>query len=147
MPTYETERDLLNAVRERLDGWLYRARADAFAELFEDEDALLSADELRVLDRIDSELSRERGRGVWDTDEYGIVSTGTMSGETPPRVVCTTHPRLPEQGHPGDERLDEETRRKLNDALWQYSQRVVERTQQELEEFVWSVDVEAWETQ
>lgn len=37
-----------------------------------------------------------------------------------------------------------DTRKKLNDALWEYSERIVEITQQKLEEFVWSADVETW---
>lgn len=40
--------------------------------------------------------------------------------------------------------LDAATKTKLDDALWEYSQRIVEITQQRLEEFVWSADVATW---
>ncbi len=144
MATFANERELLAEVRDRLDGWLYRSRADAFSELFDGPDAKLSDEELQLLDRLDSRWSREHGQGLWDADEYAVVPTGTMDEESAPQVVCTTHPRLPEEGYPGVETLDAETRERLNDALWEYAERVVELTQQELDEFVWSVDVETW---
>ena len=145
MTTFENERALLEEVRDRLDGWLYRSKGRAFSELFEGDDALLSEEELRLLDRLDSQLSREQGRGLWDGDDYGVVPTGTIDEESTPRVVCTTYPRLPREGYPGAETLDATTRKKLDDALWEYSQRVVELAQQDLEEFVWSADVETWD--
>lgn len=146
METFENERRLIAAIRDRLDGWLYEARERAYAELFEGPDAALSEEELRLLDRIDSRLSREEGRGLWGGDEYGIVPTGTMDEESTPHVVCTTHPQLPEQAYPGAGTLDDELRAKLNEALWDYCERVAELAQQELEEFVWSARVETWES-
>lgn len=144
MSPYESETELLAAVRNRLDEWLFRAKEQAFAELFEGPDALLTEEELRLLDDVDSRLSRRRGQGVWNADDYGIVATGTLDEESTPHVVCTAHPRLPENGYPGDRSLDAEVRERLNDALWQYSQRVTELAQQDLEEFVWSADVATW---
>ena len=144
MATFKAERELLREVRERLDGWLDEARERAFTDLFESPDAALSNEELRSLDRIDSALSREQGQGLWNGDEYGIVPTGTLDEESVPHVVCTIHPQLPEYSYPGEESLDDETRNTLNDALWNYCERVVELTQQKLEEFVWSADVETW---
>lgn len=144
MATFENERQLLEAVRDRLDGWLYEAREQAFEELFEGPDARLSEEELKVLDRIDSNLSREEGQGLWNGDEYGIVSTGQLDEESTPHVVCTTHPRLPEQAYPRTGTIDDELRATLDDALWEYCERVVELTQQQLEEFVLSADVETW---
>lgn len=141
MPKFETERDLLRAIRDRLDGWIYEARTEAFEELFEGSDPVLSSEELLLLDRLDSRLSREEGQGLWDADGYAVIETGTLDEENTPRVVCTTHPQVPEYGYPGDETLDDATRTALNDALWEYCQRVVELTQQRLEEFVWSADV------
>lgn len=146
METFENERQLLRAVRDRLDGWLYEARSQAFTELFEGSDALLSEEELAVLDRIDSILSREEGRGLWNSDEYGIVPTGTLDEESTPHVVCTAHPQLPEQGYPREGSLDDDLRGTLNEALWEYCERVVELAQHELEEFVLSADVETWES-
>ena len=144
MTTFPNERALLAACRDRLDEWMYRAKGRAFDELFEGDDAVVSDEELRSLDGLDSALSRRRGRGLWDVDDYGIVATGTLDEESTPRVVCTAHPRLPEEGYPGAGTLDDETRERLNDALWRYSQRVAGIAQQELEEFVWSADVETW---
>jgi len=144
MAEFKNERELLREVRERLDGWLYEVREQAFADLFCGPDAILSDGELRLLDRTDSTLSREQGQGLWNGDEYGIVPTGTMDEESVPHVVCTIHPQLPEYGYPGDESIDDETRERLNDALWDYCERVAELAQHELEEFVWSAEVDTW---
>lgn len=145
MAEFEHERELLRAVRDRLDGWIREARERAYGEVFEGDDAVVSDEERRKLDRIDSRLSREEGRGLWQADEYGIVQTGTLDEESTPRVVCTSHPQLPTTAVPGGQTIDEATRAALNDALWEYSQRVVELTQERLEEFVWSADVATWE--
>lgn len=144
MTEFKNERELLEEVRERLDGWIYDARGKAFDERFDGPDASISGNELQLLDRIDSRLSRERGQGLWDADEYGIIQTGTLDEESTPRVVCTTHPEIPEDAYPGEETLDDDTRAKLNDALWEYCQRIVEIAQQQLEKFVWSADVATW---
>lgn len=144
MPEFEDERELLDAVRDRLDGWVYSARSEAFRDLFEGPDAILDEAELQLLDEIDSRLTRREGQGIWGADEYGIVPTGTLDEESVPHVVCTKHPQLPEYGYPGDEALDNETRKRCNDALWEYCERVVELVQQDLEEFVWSSTVRTW---
>lgn len=144
MTEFETERELLSTLRDRLDEWVYEARTEAFEELFEGSDAIISEEELRLLDRLDSRSSREQGQGLWGSDEYAILQTGTLDEESTPRVVCTTHPQIPEYAHPGDETLDDATRARLNDALWEYCQRVVELTQKQLEAFVWSADVATW---
>lgn len=143
MPTFETERQLIREIRGRLDGWLFEAREEAYRELFEGPDAVLTEDELLILDRLDSRLSRAEGRGLWGVDEYAIIPTGSMDEESAPRVVCTNHPQVPEdlpraEAQPG-------LRTKLNETLWEYCQRVVEIAQQRLEEFVWSSHVETWE--
>ncbi|MFP4589990.1 MAG: hypothetical protein ACLFMX_03110 [Halobacteriales archaeon] len=145
MADFANERALLAAVRDRLDEWIYVARAEAFEELFEGSDPLLTDEEVRQLDRIDSRLSREEGRGLWGTDEYAIVAAGTIDEESAPRVVCTAHPQVPSPAYPGGDDVDEETRQRLDEALWEYCQRVLELTQQRLEEFVWSSDVATWE--
>jgi len=44
----------------------------------------------------------------------------------------------------GEETLDATTRKKLNDARWEYSQWVVELTQRSSRS-VWSADVEPWD--
>lgn len=56
-------------------------------------------------------------------------------------LIVRSNPSIPD---PGEESLDDETHRKLNDALWEYCERVVELAQQTPEEFVWSADVETW---
>jgi len=145
MGASERERELLREIHERLDGWIYDARGAAFEELFEGPDSLVSEEELLLLDRLDSRLSRERGRGLWGEDEYAIVGTGALDEENTPRVVCTTHPRVPEDAYPGEESLDDETRTTLDEALWEYCQRVVELAQQRLEEFAWSADATSTE--
>lgn len=142
MPGFENERELLVETRDRLDGWLYEAREQAFAELFEGEDAIISAEELGQLDEIDSRWSRERGEGLWGADEYGIIPTGEPDEESTPHVVCTSHPQIPDQAIRGDAGIDDETRERLNEALWKYCERVTEIVQANLESFRWSADGE-----
>lgn len=142
MVPFESERELLQAVRDRLDDWLYPARAAAYEALFEGPEPALSAAELRTLDAIDSRLAREEGMGLWGADTYDVVETGTLDEETTAHVVCTNHPQLPSDGYPGVETLDDETRARMNGALWDYSEQVVERLQHELERFDWSAAVE-----
>ncbi|MFB6171197.1 MAG: hypothetical protein ABEJ23_01600 [Haloarculaceae archaeon] len=141
MPTFQNASELLEAVRERLDGWVAAAREQAYADCFEGPDALLTDEEVVLLDRIDSRLGRERGEGLWGADEYRIVPAGTLEEESAPRVVCTYHPRVPEYVNRSVAPLDEATRERLDDALWEYAQRVVELTQADVEAFVWSSEV------
>lgn len=143
MTPFTDERALHRAVGSNLDEWLSAARAEAYTGLFEGDDASLTEDELRFLDQLDSRLAREQGQGVWGGDTYGIVQTDTLDEESVPHIVCPNHPQLPEHGFPGPETLDD-TRAALNDALWEYCERVVEHAQHELEEFVWSAEVESW---
>jgi len=144
MPQFQTGRALLAALRERLDDWVSAARAEAYAEQFAGDDAAVTDAELRQIDRVDSWMSRERGRGLWGADEYGIVATGTLEEESTPHVVCTYHPQLPEYAL-GDEGLDDETREAIDEALWDYCERVVELVQADVEEFVWSSEVATWQ--
>lgn len=144
MTAFTDGRALLGAVRSNLDEWLSAASEVAYTDLFEGDDAILTEDQLRVLDQLDSRLAREQGQGLWGADTYGIVQTGTPDEESVPHVVCTNHPQLPEHGFPGPETLDDDTRMALNEALWEYCERVVEHAQHELEGFVWSAEVESW---
>jgi hypothetical protein len=67
-----------------------------------------------------------------------------LEEESTPHVVCTYHPQIPAYVNRGEAPLEEERRGRLNDAMWEYCQRVVELVQKRLEEFVWSSDVETW---
>jgi len=144
MTKFKDERELLAAVRDRLDGWLYTAREEAYSEVFEGPESILEAGQIELLDKIDPELTRREGRGLRGADEYGIVPTGTLDEESTPHVVSTNHPLIPEYGYPGGETLDEESREQAKVALWEYCERVVEHTQHALEEFVWYAEVETW---
>lgn len=144
MVEFPHERALLEAVRSRLDEWVFEARERAYEDLFEGPDPRLSESELRQLDALDSRLTREEGRGLWGEDSYGIVQTGTMDEESTPQVVCTNHPQIPAFNYPGEDSIDEATRTALNEALWEYGERVVDYVQHDLEEFVWSAEVATW---
>lgn len=113
MTELENERESLQEVRERLDGWLYDARWRAFDERFDGPDASNSVNGLPLLDRIDSRLRRAWGHGLWDADEYGIIQSGTLDAESTPCVVCRTHPQDPEDPYSGAETLDDATRANL----------------------------------
>lgn len=80
------------------------------------------------------------------TDEYGIIAAGTLEEESTPHVVCTYHPYIPEYVQGEVAPIDDPLRRKLNGALWEYSERVVEIVQQRVERFVWSSEVETWQS-
>lgn len=138
MKAFDNERELVQAVRERLDEWLYVAREEAYRELFEGENPALSEADLRRLDRLDSESSRQTGDGLWGSDRYGIVHASAADEEDVPQVVCTYHPQVPEAGYGGLTGLDDATRDEINDALWSYCERVAELVQQEVDEFYWS---------
>lgn len=129
-------RELLGRARRRLDEWTYEARERAYEELFEGEDPLLTEADLARLDRIDSELTRRDGQGLWGADEYGIVATGVLDEDSSPQVVCTYHPEVPEYAYQGAESLEEEVRREYDEALWTYCERVVENLQERLDSFV-----------
>jgi len=110
---------------------------EAYTELFEGDDPLLSPEEVRLLDALDSELEREGGDGVWGTDQYGIHTAGTSSSDPPLGVVCVYHPQITKDSVlRGADDLDDETEERLNAALWQYSERVATLIEAELDELV-----------
>jgi len=139
MMTGERERVALQRAREHLDGWIFEARDHAYEELFEGPGAEASSEEVRVLDRIDSDLTRRAGTGIWGADEYALVPPEVHAGEGP-RVVCTVHPEIPGEGYRGEESLAESTRSELNDLLWDYCERVAELVQLEVDDFLGNLD-------
>ena len=72
MAEFPDERQLVLRARSQLDQWTKSARREAYAELFEGDDPLLSTEEVQLLDALDSELERQGGDGVWGTEQYGI---------------------------------------------------------------------------
>ncbi|WP_138005124.1 DUF7539 family protein [Halalkalirubrum salinum] len=131
------ERQLVLRARSRLDQWTKRARVEAYAELFDGDDPLLSTEEMQLLDALDSELEREGGDGVWGTDQYGIHTAGTSRSDRPLGVVCVYHPQITKDSVlRGADDLDDETEERLNTALWQYSERVATIIEAKLDEFV-----------
>jgi hypothetical protein len=137
MAEFPDERQLVLQARSQLDQWTRNARMEAYTDLFEGDDPLLSTEEMRLLDALDSELEREGGDGVWGTDQYGIHSAGTSSSETALGVVCVYHPQITKDSVlRGADDLDDETEERLNAALWRYSQRVATLIEAELDDFV-----------
>lgn len=135
MVSSNAERETIRRARERLDEWTFGARDRAYAELFEGEGAALTDNELGLVDRIDSDLTRQGGAGLWGADQYGIVVGGAVEA-TEPRVVCTYHPEIPYEGFRGEESLSEATREELNDVIWDYCERVTALIQDELDAFL-----------
>lgn len=144
MSVIDGERELVQAARERLDEWLFEARDEAYADVFEEPDAALSDAELRELDRIDSALSRRDGDGLWGADRYGVVP-GEPFGDDRPRVVPVYHPEIPDDAYPGEDSLAESTREEFNDVLWQYCERVAAALQDRLDEFAAADDASSEE--
>jgi len=135
MATSDAGRAVVRRARERLEAWKFDARARAYAALFEGEKAVLTESELRLLDRIDSDLTRRSGSGLWDADEYGVVTPDALDTDGP-QVVCICHPEMPYEGYRGEESLDEATREELNDVLWEYAERVASLVQADLDAFL-----------
>ncbi|MFC7251683.1 hypothetical protein ACFQJ5_17915 [Halomicroarcula sp. GCM10025324] len=137
MVEFPDERQLVLGARSRLERWTRSARMEAYAELFEGDDPILSPEEMQLLDALDSELERQGGDGVWGTDQYGIHTAGASSSDTSLGVVCVYHPQITKDSvlRGGDD-LDDETEERLNAALWQYSERVATLIEAELDEFV-----------
>ncbi|WP_435345750.1 DUF7539 family protein [Haloarchaeobius sp. HRN-SO-5] len=137
MAEFPDDRQLVLGARSQLDQWTRNARMEAYADLFEGDDLILSPEEMQLLDALDSELERQGGDGVWGTDQYGIHTAGTSSSDTSLGVVCVYHPQITRDSvlRGGDE-LDDETEERLNAALWQYSGRVATLIEAKLDEFV-----------
>ncbi|ODR82709.1 hypothetical protein BG842_09520 [Haladaptatus sp. W1] len=137
MAEFPDERQLVLRARSHLEQWTNSARTAAYAELFDGDEPILTADELQLLDALDSELERQGGDGVWGTDQYGIHTAGTSSSDTSLGVVCVYHPQITTDSVlRGADELDDETEELLNAALWQYSERVATLIEAKLDEFV-----------
>lgn len=137
MDEFPEERQLVVRARSQLEQWTKGARLEAYAELFEGDDPILTAEEVRILDAIDSAMERQGGDGVWGTDQYGIHTAGSTSADTSLGVVCVYHPQITRDSVlRGADDLDDETEERLNAALWRYSERVATLIEEELDEFI-----------
>ncbi|SIR97341.1 hypothetical protein SAMN05421858_4879 [Haladaptatus litoreus] len=137
MAKFPDERQLVLRARSQLDQWTKSARMEAYTELFEGDDPILSPEEVQMLDALDSELEREGGDGVWGTDQYGIHTAGTSSPNTSLGVVCVYHPQITSDSVlRGADDLDDETEERLNAALWKYSERVATLIEAKLDDFI-----------
>jgi hypothetical protein len=137
MAEFPDERHLVVRARSQLDQWTRSARIEAYAELFEGDDPILSPEEVQLLDALDSELERQGGDGVWGTDQYGIHTGGATSSDSSVGIVCVYHPQITRDSvFQGDDGLDDETEERLNAALWKYSERVATLIEEELDEFI-----------
>ena len=136
MGEFPDERQLVVRAQSHLEEWVNGARPEAYTELFEGEDPILTVEELRLLDALDSALERQGGDGVWGTDEYGIHTAGTASDRSI-GVVCVYHPQITRDSVlRGGDGLDDETEERINAALWSYSERVATLVGEELDEFL-----------
>lgn len=137
MVEFPDERQLVREAQSQLERWSNRARTTAYAELFEGDDPILSADELQRLDALDSAMERQGGDGVWGTDQYGIHTTGITSTDTSLGVVCVYHPQITRDTVlRGSDDLDDETEERLDAALWRYCERVATLVEEALDEFI-----------
>lgn len=137
MAEFPDERQLVVRARSHLEHWTNSARTEAYSDLFEGDAPILTAEEVQLLDGIDSALERQGGDGLWGTDQYGIHTAGTSSSNTSLGVVCVYHPQITEDSVlQGGNGLDDETEERLNAALWRYSERVATLIGEELDEFI-----------
>ncbi len=131
------DRQLILRARSQLDEWTRRARVEAYTDLFDGDDPILTPAEVQLLDGLDSELERHGGDGVWGTDQYGIHTAGPGGSDTSLGVVCVYHPQITSDSViRGRDDIDDETEERLNAALWTYSERVASRIEERLDEFV-----------
>lgn len=136
MPEFPDEQQLVIEVESQLEEWTNDARTRAYTELFED-DPILTPDERRLLDAIDSSLERQGGDGVWGTDQYGVNTAGTSSSDQSVGIICVYHPQITKDSVlRGKDELDDETEERLNQALWRYSERVSSLIEDELDEYL-----------
>lgn len=137
MPDLPDDRQLVVRARANLDEWTNSARTTAYAELFEGDDPILSDDDIRLLDALDSALERQGGDGVWGTDQYGIHTGGATGSDSALGIVCVYHPQITEDSAlRGGDGIDDATEERLNAALWQYGERVAALVESELEGFI-----------
>ena len=137
MDELSDERQLVVRAQSHLEEWVNGARMEAYTELFEGADPILTVEELRLLDALDSALERQGGDGVWGTDEYGIHTAGTAGSDSSIGVVCVYHPQITRDSVlRGGDGLDDETEERINAALWSYSERVATLVGEELDEFL-----------
>lgn len=130
-------RQLVLQARSQLEEWTTSARRQAYADLFEGESPLLTPEEVRLLDSLDSAMERQGGDGVWGTDQYGIHTAGPSGSNSSLGVVCVYHPQITSDSVlRGDDGIDDETEERLNAALWRYSERVATLLDERLDEFV-----------
>lgn len=135
MTQFSGDRDLVVQARDRLDEWTRQARTAAYDDLFAGDDPILDPGEIQLLDAVDSALERRGGDGLWGTDQYGIHSAG--SGEAALGVVCVYHPQIKaDTVLRGDDGMDDETELRLDDALWQYGERVAALIEDHLDSFL-----------
>jgi len=137
MAEFPDERQIVIEAESQLEQWTNGARVEAYTDLFEGDDPILTAEELRLLDAVDSAMERQGGDGVWGTDQYGIHTAGSTSSDRSVGVVCVYHPRITKDSVLlGGDDLDDETEERLNAALWRYSERVASLIEDELDEYV-----------
>ncbi|QZP36688.1 DUF7539 family protein [Halobaculum magnesiiphilum] len=137
MDDTSARRQLVSEVRSQLDGWTDRARVEAYAELFEGDDPILSEEELRLLHAVDSRLELHGGDGVWGTDQYGIHAADGGRSTDALSVVCVYHPQVTSDSVlRGLDDLDDETEERINAALWTYAERVTEHIEDALDEYL-----------
>lgn len=131
------ERQLILEARANLERWTNGARTDAYEQLFEGDEPILSAEDRQLLDALDSVLERQGGDGIWGTDQYGIVTSADTIGDAKLGVVCVFHPQITADSVlRGADDLDDETEERLNAALWTYSERVATLIERELDAYV-----------
>ncbi|WP_277554348.1 DUF7539 family protein [Halobaculum limi] len=133
----EADRQLVHEVRSQLDGWTTSARSEAYTELFEGDDPILSTEELRLLDAVDSLLERHGGDGVWGTDQYGVHADSSGPASDSLGIVCVYHPQVTRDSVlRGVDDLDDRTEERINAALWTYAERVTDIIERELDEYL-----------
>jgi len=130
------ERQLVLGARSQLDRWTKSARREAYVELFDGDDPVLSPKRCNCSMRSTRNwsdraamVSGDRSvRNSHDGDlEFEYLTRGGL------RLPSTDHHRF---RPPRRDDLDDETEERLNAALWKYSEHVATLIETQLNEFV-----------
>ena len=122
--------DRVEAAEDELEHWIRNAVEEAQSEVFEGEDSVLDDDELRELARIDERMKQSGEGSLWADVEYQIHRAESEDGDS---VALDTFgvPRVPE-----DVDVDDDLRKRLNDALSEYGVELSERVESQFESWL-----------
>lgn len=122
----------MREAEDLLEDWIKNAVREAQKEVF-GEDPRLEKDDLRRINNVDEAL-KERGEdGLWGSVHYRIYTEENDAGEEVVSIDTFGVPMIPANLDAVD--VDEDDRRKYNDALSDYGVKVSQKVEHQFEEW------------